>query len=102
MPTKATIHVLPLELPVREIEIPDVCPKCSADLTERGSICENSYVFALASCHVDPSAPTTGPECEDETDTHFDNMIRIGYACQSCGHVLSGEAGQTMDTGSAR
>jgi hypothetical protein len=92
MPTKATVHILPTDLPTRDVEIPDACPKCGADLTQRGAMYELSYVFAHADCHVDPSSPTAGPEVEDSTESDFGEMIRLGYACQACAHDLTAES----------
>lgn len=97
MPTKATLHILPTDIPTREVEIPDACPNCRADLTQRGAICANSYVFALAVCHVNPTDPTEGPEVEYETEAASGEILCFGYACQACEHDLTAR----VETGSA-
>ena len=82
MPAKVKISTVTVT--EREIEIPDKCPECKADLTKVDSVRESGYV-AFSSCsYIDH-----GEVCSDANDTDFADSMRTRYECIECSHVLA-------------
>jgi hypothetical protein len=78
-------------LPSREVEIPDKCPGCGADLTEPEAIREGGFVWYSSPCYIaKDGAGTIAGASEDVIESDgfeesFDaGTIVVGYLCHAC------------------
>jgi hypothetical protein len=85
MPAKVTISIVGVT--TIEIEIPDKCPECGADLTETESIRETGYVAYSSPGHIEKDPRQVAIQCENETD-FADSMI-TRHECLACSHTLA-------------
>jgi hypothetical protein len=97
MPVK--VHIVDEQavqkLPTREVEIPDTCPGCGADLTDAGDdslIVEAGFVYYSAHQNIVKGAETSDfldgngsfEECFDAGTMH------TGFMCNACEYDLTG------------
>ena len=76
-------------LPSREVEIPDTCPQCGADLTQPGAVQEQGYVWYYCDGHVDNQIGRF--DGEGSSEERFDSQTPIvAYVCTGCDHDLTG------------
>jgi hypothetical protein len=99
MPVK--VHVIDeaqfVSLPTREVEIPDTCPHCQADLTQSGALREGGFVWYSSPCYIDKGASGTAEEGDaiecDGFEECFDNgTAHVGYLCDACDADLTAPA----------
>jgi hypothetical protein len=90
MPVK--VHVIDeaqfMSLPTREVEIPDTCPHCGADLTESGALREGGFVWYSSPSYIEKADGKAIPEDVIESDGFeecFDaGTAHVGYMCNAC------------------
>lgn len=88
MPVKHTLYVATFT--EREVEVPDVCPACGADLTEMGSLIEWNWNDAGVQSHL-VVGPDGYVEAEGESkygDTYFPESL----TCDNCSAEVVPEA----------
>jgi len=83
MPAK--VKIAEITVTETEVEVPDECPECKADLKDHGAIRESGYVAYFVYCHVD-KGETQG---EDENETDFSDSMVTRYECVGCSRVLA-------------
>lgn len=82
-------------IPHIEVEIPDTCPHCGADLTEAGcTIREAGFVWYSSPAFIDKAAPEYGRtedaiECDGFEESFDNSTLRTGYLCNACDKPLT-------------
>lgn len=83
------------KLPTREVEIPDTCPHCGADLTDPGSaIREAGFVWYSSPAFIEKAEPKHGRledslECDGFEESFDGTTMRVGYLCNACDSALT-------------
>jgi hypothetical protein len=88
MPVKVTLTKIPQDLPTVEVEIPDNCPYCGADLTDPGStICEAGFVWYSSPAYINKATaqqPKDAIECDGFQESFDETTMHVGYLCNEC------------------
>lgn len=88
MPVKVQILVSGVlnNLPTREIEIPDACPYCGADLASPGcTIREAGFVWYSSPAFINKVEGEADSIEADGFQASFDETtMRVGYLCNEC------------------
>ena len=75
-------------IPTVEIEIPDTCPCCGADLTDPGStIREAGFVWYSSPAFINKATregDTDSIEADGFEESFDDTTMRVGYLCNEC------------------
>jgi hypothetical protein len=67
-----------------EVDLPDECPRCHADLTEPGSLFEDSLMGSQISCYR-----TKDAIAYDGLREHIPDIdLVVGYRCVKCAAVI--------------
>ena len=94
MPITVTIAKYdPCTIPEVDIEIPDKCPGCGADLTAEGAIMEGQFLWSAQHCNIDTSEqPPVRLEYHSSKD-NSESCVVVGYTCDACGYNLTSRPG---------
>ena len=85
MSVKVTITKVPIDLPAVEVEIPDACPYCGADLTNPGcTIREAGFVWYSSPAYIAKDESGDSIECNGFQESFDDTTMRVGYLCNEC------------------
>ena len=91
MPIKVDIcQYDPATIPKIEVELPDRCPECDADLTQEGAIVEGAFIWSTQHCNLDASAsPPVSLTYSDANQDQPEESHVVSYICDACDHVLA-------------
>ena len=71
-----------------EVDLPERCPACAADLTAEGAMRECGWMAVEQACRIDGDAIDHGDDYRDFAEC----QVVTGYKC-ACGEMLAGEEG---------
>ena len=91
MPIKVDIcQYDPATIPKVEVELPDRCPECDADLTQQCAIVEGSFIWSTQHCNLDASeSPPVSLDYSGANQDQPEESHVVCYNCDACDHVLA-------------
>ena len=79
----------PATIPKIEVELPDRCPECAADLTQEGAIVEGAFIWSSQHCNLDTSeSPPVSLNYSEANQDQPEESHVVSYICDACDHVL--------------
>jgi transcription initiation factor IIE alpha subunit len=82
---KVTLDIIPEDaIKQREVELPDRCPECNADLHEFGALRDICWTSTTSACHIEDDTL----EYEGESEEYYEAQYTVDFECTSCGKSI--------------
>ena len=83
---KVTLDIIPEDaIKQREVDLPDRCPECDADLHEFGALRDVCWTSTTSACHI---AGDEVLEYEGESEEYYEAQYTVDFECTSCGNSI--------------